>query len=165
MLSVVGAALACAVSVVATATAATSAAAVVPFERACAAAPAGQFSCLARVAPALAPPTGLGAVPYAPVSIKAAYGMNTSPFAGAGQTIAIVDAFDNDRVVSDLAAFDNHYGLPLCNKPNGCFNKVNQNGGTGSFPPPNKGWAQEIALDVEWAHAIAPGAKILFVEA
>src|SRR5262249_46298744 len=60
--------------------------------------------------------------------------------------------------------FDQQYGLPACTTPNGCFTKVNQVGGT-RFPRVNSGWALEISLDVQWAHAIAPGAKILLVEA
>src|SRR5262249_40415289 len=56
------------------------------------------------------------------------------------------------------------YGLPQCTTANGCFKKVNQTGGK-SYPRANSGWALEISLDVQWAHAIAPGAKILLVEA
>ncbi len=133
--------------------------------RLCDPAAPGQVSCMARVEPAVAPPNRLGAVPYSPATIKSAYGFPTSPTAGAGKTIAIVDAFDNNRVQPDLETFDNHYGLPACTKANGCFRKVNQTGGTESYPPVNKNWAQEIALDVEWAHAIAPAAHILLVEA
>jgi subtilase family serine protease len=84
--------------------------------------------------------------------------------AGTGQTIAIVDAFDNPAVESDLAVFNRQYGLPDCTTANGCFTKVNSSGGT-DYPPFSKGWEFEIELDVQWAHAIAPGAKILLVEA
>jgi subtilase family serine protease len=79
---------------------------------------------------------------------------------GGGQTIAIVDAYDNPNIGSDLATFDRAFGLP--DPPR--FAKVNQYGGT-SFPKADAGWSGEIALDVEWAHAIAPGANILLVEA
>ena len=65
---------------------------------------------------------------------------------------------------SDLNVFDSTFGLPACTTSSGCFKKVNQTGGT-SFPKKNAGWALEISLDVEWAHAIAPGAHILLVEA
>jgi hypothetical protein len=68
------------------------------------------------------------------------------------------------NIESDLAVFSNQYGLPPCTTANGCFKKVDQNGGT-KYPRTDSGWALEIALDVEWAHAIAPGAKILLVEA
>jgi subtilase family serine protease len=60
--------------------------------------------------------------------------------------------------------FSSQYGLPACTTANGCFTKVNQSGGT-NYPRTNTGWALEISLDVQWAHAIAPGARILLVEA
>ncbi len=104
-------------------------------------------------------PTGLS-----PAQIKAAYNFSTSLTAGAGTTIAIVDAYDDPTAESDLAVFSSQYGLPACTTANGCFKKVNQTGGT-KYPRTNAGWALEISLDVQWAHAIAPGAKILLVEA
>jgi subtilase family serine protease len=104
-------------------------------------------------------PTGLS-----PATIKSAYSFPTSSTAGAGQTIAIVDAFDDPTAESDLGVFSAQFGLPACTTANRCFAKVNQAGGT-SYPRKNAGWALEIALDIEWAHAIAPGAHILLVEA
>jgi subtilase family serine protease len=104
-------------------------------------------------------PTGLS-----PATIKSVYGFSTSSTAGAGKTIAIVDAYNDPYAEQDLAVFDSQYGLPACTTSNGCFQKVNQTGGT-SYPRTNSGWALEISLDVQWAHAIAPGAKILLVEA
>lgn len=104
-------------------------------------------------------PTGLS-----PAQIKAAYNWPTKLSAGAGQTIAIVDAHDNPQIESDLAVFDKQYALPSCTIVNGCFTKVDSRGGT-NYPPYNKGWGFEIEIDVQWAHAIAPGAKILLVEA
>ena len=104
-------------------------------------------------------PTGLS-----PVTIKAAYNLPTAGTPGAGKTIAIVDAYDDPNAESDLNVFSSQYGLPACTTANGCFQKVNQTGGT-SYPRKDAGWALEISLDVQWAHAIAPGAKILLVEA
>ena len=104
-------------------------------------------------------PTGLS-----PATIKSAYSFPTSSTAGAGKTIAIVDAYDDPTAESDLGVFSSQYGLPACTTANGCFAKVNQTGGT-SYPRKDAGWALEISLDVQWAHAIAPGAKILLVEA
>jgi subtilase family serine protease len=104
-------------------------------------------------------PTGLP-----PATVKAAYAFSTSSTAGAGQTIAIVDAYNDPTAESDLGVFSAQYGLPACTTANGCFTKVNQTGGT-KYPKTNAGWALEISLDVQWAHAIAPGAKILLVEA
>jgi len=103
-------------------------------------------------------PTGLS-----PATIQAAYGFSTSA-TGAGTTIGIVDAYDDPTAESDLNVFSNQYKLPACTTANGCFQKVNQTGGT-KYPKANAGWALEISLDVQWAHAIAPGAKILLVEA
>lgn len=120
----------------------------------------GTARCHARVIPhAGTAPTGLS-----PATIKSTYGFSTSSTAGAGKTIAIVDAFDDPTAESDLGVFSSRFGLPACTTANGCFKKVNQNGGT-SYPRKDAGWALEISLDVQWAHAIAPGAKILLVEA
>ncbi len=94
----------------------------------------------------------------------AAYGFSTSNTVGTGKTIAIVDAYDLPSAENDLNVFSSQFGLPACTTANGCFSKVNQTGGT-KYPRYNSGWGLEIALDIEWAHAIAPGAKILLVEA
>jgi outer membrane protein assembly factor BamB len=104
-------------------------------------------------------PTGLS-----PAQIKSVYNFPTSSTAGFGQTIAIVDAYDDPTAESDLAVFSSQFGLPPCTTANGCFSKVDQNGGT-SYPAASSHWSLEISLDVQWAHAIAPGAKILLVEA
>jgi subtilase family serine protease len=104
-------------------------------------------------------PTGLS-----PAAIKAAYGFSTAATAGAGQTIAIVDAYDDPTAEADLGVFSGQFGLPACTTANGCFKKVSQTG-TARYPKANAGWALEISLDIQWAHAIAPGAKILLVEA
>jgi subtilase family serine protease len=104
-------------------------------------------------------PTGLS-----PATIKSVYGFTTSTTAGAGKTIAIVDAYNDPTAEADLATFSSQYGLPACTTANGCFQKVNQTGGS-SLPRTDSGWALEISLDVQWAHALAPGAHILLVEA
>jgi subtilase family serine protease len=103
-------------------------------------------------------PTGLS-----PATIESAYGFSPS-LTGAGKTIALVDAYNDPNAEADLGVFSTQYGLPSCTTANGCFRKVNQTGGT-SYPKTNAGWALEISLDVQWAHAIAPGAHILLVEA
>ncbi len=100
---------------------------------------------------------------YSPQQIQGAYGINGITFAGgkitgngAGQTIAIVDAYNDPTIASDLAAFDREYGLSAPSS----FT-VDNLGATNT----NAGWALETALDVEWAHAIAPKANIVLVEA
>lgn len=120
----------------------------------------GAAGCHAIARPfATTAPTGLS-----PATIKSAYNFPTSSTAGAGKTIAIVDAYDDPTAEGDLNVFSTQFGLPACTTANGCFKKVNQTGGT-RYPRANAGWALEISLDVQWAHAIAPGAKILLVEA
>jgi subtilase family serine protease len=99
-------------------------------------------------------PTGL-----TPSQIAQAYGFSQVSQTGAGETIAIVDAYNNPNIASDLAAFDAQFQLPAAN-----LTVVNQSGGK-TLPRTDPGWALEIALDVEWAHAVAPGANILLVEA
>ncbi|MGN6665159.1 MAG: S53 family peptidase [Solirubrobacterales bacterium] len=101
---------------------------------------------------------------YGPAQFHGAYGLPAS--APAGQTIAIVDAYDDPSVASDLNAYSSQFGLPLCNSANPCFKKVNQSGSaSGPFPKANSGWALEISLDVEVAHGICPNCKIVLVEA
>src|SRR5262249_11467046 len=119
------------------------------------------------LAPAVTNGTIVG---FTPVQIQHAYGFDQVGFlagnyngtAGQGQTIAIVDAYDDPNIASDLQVFDQAFGLP--DPPS--FPRVNQNGSsTGPFPSVNASWAGEISLDVEWAHAIAPQANVLLVEA
>ena len=100
---------------------------------------------------------------YGPAQFQTAYSLPSST-AGSGQTIGIVDAYDDPNIASDLAVYSAQYGLPSCTTANGCFKKVNQTGGT-TYPKKNSGWALEISLDVEMAHALCPKCKILLVEA
>ena len=98
--------------------------------------------------------------------MRTAYGITGT---GAGQTIAIIDALDWPTAERDLATFDAYYGLPA--PPS--FLKLNQVGGTANAARPGDGgnpqlamqYSGETALDVEWAHAMAPEANILLVEA
>jgi PKD repeat protein len=100
-----------------------------------------------------------------PKNLASAYGY--SPAAGgSGQTIALVDAYDDPKIESDLAIFDENYGISACTKANGCFTKVSQSGSATALPSPDTtGWSVEIALDVEMAHSVCPSCKILLVEA
>jgi subtilase family serine protease len=95
-----------------------------------------------------------------PSQLAAAYGISLSSASGAGQTIAIVDAYNDPNIQADLAAFDNYYHLAPAN-----LTVQNQLGQTTNLPRTDPGWALEIAMDVEWAHAAAPGARIILVEA
>ncbi len=100
---------------------------------------------------------------YGPADLVSAYKL-PSATAGTGQTIAIVDAYDDPKAESDLGVYRSQYGLAPCTTANGCFRKVNQTGGT-AYPRANGGWAQEISLDLDMASAICPNCKILLVEA
>jgi subtilase family serine protease len=97
-----------------------------------------------------ATPTGI-----LPAQFKAAYGFNQIPNQGQGQTIAIVDAYDDPNIESDLAVYQAQFHLTPCN-----FRKVKVGNPTG-----NPGWGLEISLDVEQACALAPQANIILVEA
>ncbi|MGB8886106.1 MAG: S53 family peptidase [Candidatus Korobacteraceae bacterium] len=94
-------------------------------------------------------PTGI-----LPREFRSAYGFNQIPNQGQGQTIAIVDAFDDPNIVSDLAFYANYFNFAPCN-----FTKVKLGTITG------QGWDLEESLDVEQACAIAPSANIVLVEA
>jgi subtilase family serine protease len=107
----------------------------------------------------VATPSGLS-----PSTIDSVYGFSTSTKSGAGKTIAIVDAYDDPNAAGDLNAFSQQWGLPQCNSSNPCFSKVNQAGAT-TYPAGNSSWDLEMSLDIEWAHALAPAATILLVEA
>jgi subtilase family serine protease len=119
---------------------------------------------------------------FTPTSMRNSY--NVSPLIasgmdGRGQTIAIIDSFGNPNMASDLKVFNDAMGTPhMCGEPGAScaagtptFQHVYWNGKTMVKAPPagaqNPGiqtrniWALEVALDVEWAHAIAPGANIL----
>ena len=80
-----------------------------------------------------------------------------------GQTVAIVDAYDNPNAASDLSAYRSQFGLSPCTTSNGCFRKVNQRGGTAP-PAGDTGWGQEIDLDLDMVSAVCPNCKILLVE-
>ncbi|MGP9021343.1 S53 family peptidase [Streptomyces sp. BR1] len=100
---------------------------------------------------------------YGPASLQSAYKL-PSATAGSGQTVAIVDAYDDPKAESDLAAYRSQYGLPACTTANGCFKKVGQSG-TSKLPRANSGWAEEISLDLDMVSAACPNCKILLVEA
>ena len=100
---------------------------------------------------------------YDPYQMRHAYQTDlliNAGYDGSGQTIVIVDAFQSPHLVAELAAFDSFYGLPAIS--------LTQIAPDGLTPfvigdPNMTGWAEEISLDVEWAHAIAPGAHIVLV--
>jgi subtilase family serine protease len=107
------------------------------------------------------PMAGSGTSALSPQQIASAYGINGITFSGvsgtgAGQTIAIVDAYGDPNMKTDLAAFDAKFGLTA--PPTLTVDNL-------GVTTPDAGWALETALDVEWAHAVAPQANIVVVEA
>ncbi len=106
------------------------------------------------------PPTGA----LGPPDIQSAYKL---PSTGQGETVGIVDAYGDSTAESDLATFRSFYGLPPCTTANGCFQKVDQNGGT-NYPPdnnsPNGGWDLETSLDLDAVSSACPNCHILLVE-
>jgi subtilase family serine protease len=139
--------------------------------------------------PSIPPPIFyFGGPPYSPAQIKQAYGFDqvsysttihlpgrppiviSVPGDGSGETIAIVDAYDDPSIFSNVDTFDRTFSVSQYDSRS----LYNAYGASSSWltkvtpegtPPVSTGWSTEIALDVEWAHAIAPGAKIMLVEA
>jgi subtilase family serine protease len=102
-----------------------------------------------------APLNAAGPTGILPVQFKAAYGFNQIPNQGQGMTIALVDAYDDPNIASDLAFYASYFHLTPCN-----FQKV-----VVGSPAGNEDWALEMSLDVEQACALAPKANIILVEA
>ena len=99
------------------------------------------------------PPCG-----YEPPVIQMAYGITpliNSGLDGTGQTVVIVDAFGSPTAAADFVKFSQTFGLPTSN-----FAVYNPQG----VPPYNSGWAGETTLDIEWSHAVAPGANIALIQ-
>ncbi len=95
-----------------------------------------------------------------PADLRAHYNVPAT-LTGAGQTVAIIDAPSGGNVEEDLAAYSAYYNLPPCTTANGCLIQY-------TFPPSGtitNYWGAESDIDVQMVHAIAPGAKILFVTA
>jgi PKD repeat protein len=130
------------------------------------------YRSLGRVSRAVAQRAHPGAVaasapPQAdtPAYLQQAYDLTAlSQSGGTGDTVAVVDAFDDPTAASDLSAFRSKYSLPACSA-SPCFRRVTQSGGTSSYPPANAAWDQEIALDLDAVSAVCPNCHILLVEA
>jgi subtilase family serine protease len=120
-----------------------------------------------------------GSIAYSPAQLRDAYGVNGVTFDGTGQVIAIVDAYDNPNIYQALDQFDGQFGATATGAnlydqygPASAFLTVlNQGGQSTPLPatdpsgPGVANWESESALDVEWTHAMAPGAQIVLVEA
>src|SRR5216683_3506122 len=142
------------------------------YMRACAVARAGHMACMVLVRTGVqhhlqpvgrpyAAPSGDG---YGPSSLQSAYVLASSS-AGSGQTVAIVDAYNDPNAAADLATYRAAWGLPACGA--GCFSVVNENGQTSPLPAAaaGTGWDVEESLDIDMVSAICPLCHIILVEA
>ena len=96
-----------------------------------------------------------------PADIQSAYRLPSGR--GGGETVAIVDAYGDSNAESDLAAYRAYYNLPACTTVNGCFKKVDENGGT-NYPADDPNWGTETTLDLDAVSAACPDCNILLVE-
>jgi hypothetical protein len=113
----------------------------------------------------------------APADLRSAYRLPAT--GGSGQTVAIVDAFNDPTAQADLQKYREKYKLvykgteTACTEANGCFKKVDQTGETEAeakehskaFPANEPGWSEEISLDLDMVSAVCPECHILLVEA
>ena len=141
------------------------------YAAACAKPAAGHMACLALVRTNVKPrrraahpdaiPAGVG---YGPSNLQSAYLLPSST-AGSGQTVAVVDAYNDPNAASDLATYRSSAGLPACGS--GCFSVVNQNGAASPLPANagTNGWDVEESLDIDMVSAICPLCHIVLVEA
>ena len=149
-------------------------------KRACAAKGPGVASCYAEIRKVVSKGTQ-GARPFkvaagatasgtigpagglTPGDLGSAYGLTTT--GGSGQTVAVVDAYNDPNINADLQSFDTHYGLATCSTTNGCLRVVNQAGGSTLPANDTSGWSVEETLDVETVHSVCQGCKVILVEA
>jgi len=129
----------------------------------------GQMACDAlRVTDTVEHVRALGVTPgatpsgFGPSDLLSAYNLPAN--GGAGETVALIDAYNDPKAAADLAVYRSQYGLPACTSGSGCFQQVSQTG-TSTLPKNNKGWSGEISLDLDMVSAIAPRAHIVLVEA
>jgi IPT/TIG domain/Regulator of chromosome condensation (RCC1) repeat len=99
---------------------------------------------------------------YDPQDLQSAYKVSAS--GGAGQTVAVVDAYGYSEAEEDLAVYRSKYGLPPCTKADGCFHKVNQHGEERDYPPDESSWDGEAALDLDMVSAMCPECHVILAE-
>jgi subtilase family serine protease len=146
------------------------------YRDACPPATPGHFACNALVRTNIRPQLARAGASraaavsgYGPTQLQSAYNLaSAAASGGSGQTVAVVDAYDDPSAESDLAVYRSQFGLPACTTANGCFSKVNENGQTGSLPSPapaNDDWTGEESLDIDMVSAICPNCHIILAEA
>jgi hypothetical protein len=133
----------------------------------------GQMACLVLIRTNLrggVRPGNVGPDVYDPADLRSAYKLAAaSASRGRGETVAVVDAYNDPDARADLAVYRRQWGLPPCDRATGagCVTVVNQNGAARPLPPadPTGGWEVEESLDMEMVAAICPRCHILLVEA
>ena len=116
-------------------------------------------ACALGVVALAQPPAQAGGAWLTPHQIEQAYSLPAlyhEGITGSGTTIAIVDPYGSPTIAADLSTFDAEFGLPAAS-----LTVIQPDG---QVPPADASWAEETTLDVEYAHAIAPGARILLAE-
>lgn len=142
-------------------------------ERVCATAGPGYASCASQILvdsstgeparPQLG--TSTPAPRISPAYLQQAYDLTAlSQTAGSGDTVAVVDAYDDPTAEADLTTYRARWNLPVCTTANGCFRKVAQDG-TSNYPIADTGWSIEISLDLDAVSALCPNCHIRLVEA
>lgn len=138
----------------------------------------GQMTCYSRALPAptttttrqpgMASPQSIASIPpgIKPANIQAIYGLpGTSSGAGAGVTVAVIEAGSSPDLESNLAAYRAAVGLTACTKANGCLTELNQDGATSPLPGAYGDWDFEINMDAQAVSAACPACHILVVDA
>jgi subtilase family serine protease len=100
---------------------------------------------------------------FSPSQLRSAYKISSS--GSSATTIAVIEAYGYANAEADLAKYRSQFSLPTCTTANGCFKKVNQDGGAGNYPEDELGWMVETALDLDMVSAICRNCKILLVQA
>lgn len=141
------------------------------YAAACARPTRGHAACMALVRTNVKPHQAANSIPnaipagvgYGPSQLQSAYVLPSST-AGSGETVAVVDAFNDPNAASDLATYRSDAGLPACGT--GCFSVVNENGATSPLPASagTSGWDVEESLDIDMVSAICPLCHIILVE-
>jgi hypothetical protein len=101
---------------------------------------------------------------FDPKDLREAYNL-AAETGGSGQTVAVIDEYDDPKAESDLKVYREKYKLPECTEATKCFAKVNQKGETKNYPAGEKVWAGETSLDLDMVSAACSGCHILLVEA
>ena len=132
----------------------------------------GQMACMALIGghrQYFGPDAGAPPGPsYDPAELQNAYGLTAAAQAPAhGETVAIVDSYNDPRASTDLAEYRSAYGLPPCDVGNKCLSVENQYGGKQNLPRADGsgGWELEESLDLDMVSAICPYCSIILVEA